>query len=219
MEPEFWLERWQNNEIGFHQAEINAHLRDYWAQMGIPPGGLVFVPLCGRSHDMMWLRTQGYRVLGVELSPIAVQDFYAENRLQAQMKSGPKFDRWEADGLMLLRGDLFDLAAGDLTDVAAVYDRASLVAFPPEMREQYVRKLASVLPPATRMLLVVMDYPKQQMSGPPFPVSEREVRALYEPGNRVELLHTRDILDENPRFRTRGLTRLSEQAFHIRPGA
>ncbi len=218
MKPEFWLERWQKNEIGFHQTEINVHLRDYWRHLQIPPGALVFVPLCGRTHDMIWLREQGYRVLGVELSPIAVRDFCAENRLQVQVKTQSPFDRWESDRLTLLRGDLFELSSGDLADVAAVYDRASLIAFPPEMRQRYVRKLASVLPPTVETLLVVMDYPQEQMSGPPFSVSEREVRALYEPEHRVELLHTRDALDENPRFRMRGLTQLVEMVFHIRPG-
>ncbi len=217
MKPEFWLERWQNNEIGFHQTEINVHLQDYWMHLRVPAGGVVFVPLCGRTRDMTWLRAQGHKVLGVEISPIAVRDFYAENRLKAQTKTQPPFDRWEADGVTLLRGDLFDLSAGDLKDVVAVYDRASLIAFPADMRQRYVRKLAAILPPHVGTLLVAMDYPQGEMPGPPFSVSEREVRDLYEPNNRVELLHTRDILDENPRFRARGLTQLVEKVFYIRP--
>src|SRR4030042_914462 len=81
MNPDFWLERWQRNEIGFHQPEINAHLQDFWGQLAVPAGGQVFVPLCGKSRDLLWLRARGHRVLGVELSPIAVRDFFAENAL------------------------------------------------------------------------------------------------------------------------------------------
>jgi thiopurine S-methyltransferase len=47
MDPAFWLERWQQNQIGFHQAGINAHLQDFWGALALPRGGRVFVPLCG----------------------------------------------------------------------------------------------------------------------------------------------------------------------------
>ena len=87
MKAEFWLERWQRNEIGFHQGEINAHLQDYWDRVGLKEGGEVFVPLCGKSNDMLWLRAQGHRVLGVELSPLAVEAFFVENQLKPEVRS------------------------------------------------------------------------------------------------------------------------------------
>ncbi len=217
MESQFWLERWQNNEIGFHQSDINAHLRDYWEHLRVPAGSLVFVPLCGRTRDMVWLRAGGYRILGAELSPIAVSSFYAENGLGAQVTPQPPFERWEAGGITLLRGDVFDLTVADLEGVTAVYDRAALVAFPSPMRRDYVRKLASVLPSAAQILLVTMDYPQDQMPGPPFSVPEQEVRDLYGPEYRVDRLRTRDVLSENDRFHKRGLTRLVEHVFHIGP--
>ncbi len=217
MDSDFWLERWQNNEIGFHQAEVNLHLQEYWNRLQAPAGGTILVPLCGRTRDMLWLRAQGYRILGVELSPIAVRDFFAENRLAVQVTARPPFDRWESDGITLLRGDFFDLAEVDTSDVVAVYDRAALIALPHEMRADYVAKLVALLPPHAQMLLVVMEYPEAEMPGPPFPVAENEVRLLYEGRYEVEHLYTKDILDENPRFRARGLTRLVEKVFHLRP--
>lgn len=217
MEPEFWLERWQNNEIGFHQAEINLHLQEYWSRLRAPGGSVIFVPLCGRTRDMLWLRAEGYRVLGVELSPIAVRDFFAENHLDVEVTARPPFDRWEADGVTLLRGDFFDLTRADGSDIAAVYDRASLIALPQDMRAGYVAKLSAILPSSAEMLLVVMEYPQAEMPGPPFSVSEAEVRRLYEERYFVEHLYTKDILDENPRFRARGLTQLVEKVFHLRP--
>ncbi|MDA8364066.1 MAG: thiopurine S-methyltransferase [Gammaproteobacteria bacterium] len=218
METQFWLERWQNNEIGFHQTDVNAHLQDYWERLRVPSGGLVLVPLCGRTRDMIWLRAQGYRILGVELSSIAVRDFYAENGLQAKVDAHPPFERWEADRVTLLRGDLFDLTAGDLEDVVAVYDRAALGAFPPEMRQRYVKKLVSILPPSVQTLLITMNYPQDAMSGPPFAVSEQEVRALFGSEYRIDQLRTRDVLAENARFQRRGLKQLVEHVFRIRHG-
>ena len=65
----------------------------------------------------------------------------------------------------------------------------------------------------TRILLVAFDYPQEQMSGPPFAVTEAEVRALYGEFADVRLLATEDVLDENPRFRQRGVSRLVENIF------
>ncbi len=217
MKAEFWLERWQRKEIGFHQDEINAHLQEYWGGLRLSAGGEVFVPLCGKSSDMLWLRAQGHRVLGVELSPLAVEDFFLENELKPQVRSAGAFDRWSCDGVSILCGDFFDLEAADVKAVAGVYDRASLVALPQEMRERYAQHLHRILPAGSPMLLVSMDYAQQEMGGPPFAVSEAEVRGLYEAHYAIERLYTLDVLAENPRFRERGLTRLDEVVYRLSP--
>jgi thiopurine S-methyltransferase len=217
MKAEFWLERWQRNEIGFHQGEINAHLQEYWSGLHLPEGAEVLVPLCGKSRDMLWLRAQGHRVLGVELSPLAVEDFCLENELKPQVRSHGAFDSWSCDGVTLLCGDFFDLEPADLKGVAGVYDRASLVALPLEMREHYARHLQRILPAQVPMLLVTMDYAQQEMSGPPFAVSEAEVCGLYGVHYAIERLYTLDVLAENPRFRERGLTRLDEVVYRLQP--
>lgn len=217
MKAEFWLERWQRKEIGFHQDEINVHLQEYWNGLQLPAGGEVFVPLCGKSRDMLWLRAQGHRVLGVELSPLAVEDFFLENELKPQVRSAGAFDCWSCDGVSILCGDFFDLEAADLKAVAGVYDRASLVALPQEMRQRYAQHLQRILPAGTPTLLVSMDYAQQEMGGPPFAVSEAEVSSLYGAHYAVERLYTLDVLAENPRFRERGLTRLDEVVYRLSP--
>ena len=204
MEKDFWLERWALEQTGFHQNETNPYLQQYWQQMT----GQVFVPLCGKSLDMLWLSGQGASVLGVELSPIAVQAFFEENSLIANSASNGKFDRFDAEGIRILCGDFFDLTKDDLADVGAVYDRASMVALPPEMRERYVRHLVSILPPATKILLITFDYPQAEMSGPPFAVSIDEVETLYREYAQVRLLAQVDTLA--PRVAERGLSRMQE---------
>jgi len=217
MNPDFWQERWQKNEIGFHQQEINAHLQDYWPRLGVAAGSQVFVPLCGKSRDLLWLRARGHTVLGVELSPIAVRDFFRENTLEPQTSRQGAFERCAADGLAILCGDFFGLTADDLKGVAGVYDRASLIALPPDMRPRYASHLASILPKGAAILLVTMEYRQAEMSGPPFAVSEDEVRKLYEKHYVVTRLFTKDILAENPRFRERGLSALSEKVYQLVP--
>jgi thiopurine S-methyltransferase len=215
MDIPFWHERWKQNEIGFHQAEFNSHLQEFWPALGLKPGGRVFVPLCGKSRDLLWLRAQGHGVLGVEVSPIAVRDFFTENRLTPRVSRRGAFDAWEADGLTLLCGDFFALTPEWLADIHAVFDRASLIALPPDMRQRYAAYMAGILPPTARILLITMEYPAQGMQGPPFSVEEKEVRTLYEKHFKVASLRRKDILAENPRFRERGLSALHEHVYRL----
>jgi thiopurine S-methyltransferase len=213
MKKEFWLERWERAEIGFHQNEINPFLLRYWPELSSSPDREVFVPLCGKSMDMVWLRQQDCKVLGVELSAIAVRDFFKENGHSPAHAVSGKFESCEADGIRILCGDFFDLSKADLANVSAVYDRASLVALPPDMRESYARHLVEILPRGTKILLVTFDYPQAEMAGPPFAVSVKDVEALYGKYADVRLLALEDTLPQNPRFKQRGVTRMEESIF------
>lgn len=213
MKKDFWLERWEREEIGFHQDEFNRYMCRYWPELGMAPGSEVFVPLCGKSRDMLWLKGQGHRVLGVELSAIAVQAFFEENGLAPRHDELGKFERCEADGISILCGDFFDLGREDLVNVGTVYDRASMIALPPQMRERYVRHLADILPRGAQLLLITMDYPQTEMQGPPFSVSADEVETLYREYAEVRLLAQLDVLEHNPRFQKRGLSRMQENVF------
>lgn len=213
MQPDFWHDRWQQNQIGFHQDAINLHLQQFWPKLGIALGHAVFVPLCGKSVDMLWLRAQGYAVVGVELSPLAVQAFFSENGLQATTTTQDRYSVYEADGIRLYCGDFFDLTAEDMKGVRAVYDRASLIALPPDMRPAYAAHMRQLLVAGTKILLVTFDYPQHEMNGPPFSVQESEVRALYGDHCTIECIHTADILEQETRFRDRGVTRMQEKVY------
>jgi thiopurine S-methyltransferase len=160
--------------------------------------------------DMLWLRDQGYLVHGVELSDIAVQSFFQENGLVPEHNSSNKFERYSAGQIRLLCGDFFDLEKKDFANVRLVYDRASLVALPPELREHYVHHLISILQPGTQILLLTFDYPQSEMSGPPFAVSLEEIESLYYKHAEVRILAHHDVLAQMPRFQERGLSRLHE---------
>lgn len=216
MEHDFWHKRWRNGEIGFHQNEINPWLLQYWDALAVAKTATVFVPLCGKSADMIWLRQRGHQVLGVELSMIAVQSFFAENGATPHTTALGEFECLENDGIRLLCGDFFALRAGDLAHIGAVYDRAALIALPSEMRRQYAAQMARILPAGTPMLLVVMDYPQHELNGPPFAVTLDEVRELYGYAADIEVLESRDVLNENPRFKGQGLTRMREHVVRVR---
>ncbi|MBA3755696.1 MAG: thiopurine S-methyltransferase [Nitrosomonas sp.] len=213
MSDTYWLDRWVQGEIGFHQEEINPYLRQYWNELHLDHGNNVFVPLCGKSSDMLWLRKQGYKVLGVELSAVAIKEFFKENGFSPYHEINGKFDRFEVNDISLLCGNFFDLEKDDLKNVSAVFDRASMVALSLEMRERYVSHLLNTLPPATKILLITFDYPQSEMAGPPFAVSTLEVETLFQNYAEIRLLAQVDVLAHNPRFQERGLSRLHERVF------
>jgi thiopurine S-methyltransferase len=213
MEKDFWFKRWERSEIGFHESAVNANLKQYWNKLNIVQQSRVFVPLCGKSVDMHWLRTQGYPVAGVELSSIAAQAFYQEQGYVARRYADGKFEHYEANNIHIYCGDFFDLSREDMAGVEAVYDRASMVALPPDLRERYVQHLLDIMSPGVKILLVAFDYPQQEMQGPPFAVTTAEVEALYGKFADVNLLAQIDVLPQNPRFQKKGLTRLQENIF------
>lgn len=215
MDPQFWHERWRNNEIGFHQDAINVHLQRAWPALGLAAATRIFVPLCGKSRDMLWLAAQGHKVVGVEISPVAASAFFAENSLVASREAAPPFTRWQSGEVTLFEGDFFQLDAERLAPVQGVYDRASLVALPPAMRPRYAQHMARLLATGTPVLLVAFDYPADEMNGPPFCVPHSEVDALFSPYFDIELCYSEDVLEANPRFRERGLTRISEEVYRL----
>lgn len=186
MEHQFWLERWEKNQIGFHQSEINEYLSTHWEQLGLPDGAAVFVPLCGKSLDMLWLREQGHPVFGVELSEKAVAAFFEENGIPAEVRRQGEHADYIGEQLQLRAGDFFALKREDLGAIRAVYDRAALIALPPAMRADYARHMARLLPAGAHILLITMEYPEGALEGPPFSVTEEEVGRLFGEAFAVE---------------------------------
>lgn len=218
MEAEFWHQRWALRQIGFHQSSVNCHLTDFWAAIAatVTPEGKVFVPLCGKSLDMLWLRERGHAVLGVELSEIAAREFFVDNGLPVEVEAQPPFVRFGHAGLDILQGDFFSLTPAHLDDCRLFYDRASLIALPPPMREQYATHLTGLLPAGIEGLLVTLEYDQSRMDGPPFSVSTAEVHQLFDSGFAVESLCSTDVTAQNVRFRDRGVPVLHEKAYRLR---
>lgn len=210
MEPDFWHQRWQQNQIGFHQPDINPYLRKYWAELAVPAPARILVPLCGKSLDLLWLVQLGYQVEGVELSDVAVRAFFEEQGIKAQHSTQGDWQVWESENLRLWCGDFFKLGPAQLGPIDAVYDRAALIALPQPMRQQYVAHMQTLVG-AVPHLLVTLEYPQQQMSGPPFAVEKTEVEDLF--GARYSGTQSpicADVLSESPNFRERGLECLNE---------
>lgn len=216
MEADFWHNRWENNLTGFHLDEVNLHLKENWSALNLNPGARVFVPLCGKSLDLIWLADQGFEVVGIELSPLAVEAFFAENNLTAKLTHIDGLEYWQSDKISLFCGDFFALTPKILGQIDAVYDRASLIALPASMRQDYVSKLTELAQFAPK-LLVTLEYDQSRMGGPPFSVLENEVKSLYQANYQVKQLMVQDVLGENVKFREKGLDAMNECIYQIVP--
>jgi thiopurine S-methyltransferase len=215
VQPDFWLDRWRTAQIGFHQAAVDRHLKAYWPRLMLPANSRVFVPLCGKSLDLLWLQTSGYAVIGVELSPLALESFVMEQGIAARRRVIADFDVYEADGFTLFCGDYFKLTPALLGSVSAVYDRAALISWTPAARESYVKHLALLTNPGTQTLLIAVEYPQEQMKGPPFPLTRDEIEGLYASQYSIEELGRHEILELEPRLKARGLTELREVCYRL----
>jgi thiopurine S-methyltransferase len=218
MDADFWLQKWQEGQIGFHRHDVMPLLQKHWPSLQLPEGSRVLVPLCGKSLDMHWLAAQGHRVLGVELSPLAVAQFFEEAGLKPERTTSPYGEHVSAGPFEIILGDAFGLDPGLLADITGVYDRAALIALPPDLRLRYRDTVYAALPAGCQGLLITLEYPQEEKAGPPFSVAQAEVDSLFAAPWRHTLLERRDILDQEPRFREEGLSALETAVYRLRRG-
>lgn len=211
---ENWLSRWRENRIGFHQDTPSPMLVECWDRIGAPDDARVFVPLAGKSVDMPWLAEHGYRVFGVELAELAVQQFFAEQQLEHDIETRADGTLYRSGPIELLLGNVFALG-DELATCNAVFDRAAIIALPRDLRIRYAREVYGQLPRGCVGLMITLEYPQHQKSGPPFSVTEEEVRELFEPEWEIEVLVRRDILKYQQSFQDEGVTALQAVAYRM----
>jgi thiopurine S-methyltransferase len=192
MDASFWHQRWEKNEIAFHQSKANPLLVEYFHELSLAKGSRIFVPLCGKTLDISWLLSNGYRVAGAELSKVAIEQLFMELGVQPKISGVGEVDQWSANNIDIFVGDIFALSRKILGPVDAIYDRAALVAFPEEMRNRYTAHLTEMTDKAPQ-LLICYDYDQRLMEGPPFSVSNEEVKGYYTVNYDVTLIASTDV--------------------------
>jgi thiopurine S-methyltransferase len=215
VDNQHWLDRWKEDRIGFHEASVNRHLQNWFARMAPETGSSVFLPLCGKALDILWCAQQGYDVIGIELSQIAIEAFFEENSLSFERIPSNRFEIYQSGNITLLQGDFFELTDDDLQYCRLVYDRAALIAMEGDSRLRYYDHMLSILPQSCDMLLISFEYDQQEMQGPPFSVPTDEILQHYGEHFSIKLLETNSIIDERPRWRKVGLSELRESVFSL----
>jgi thiopurine S-methyltransferase len=217
MDKAFWTARWNERRIGFHEGHANHYLEAYATRLAGDGGAGtpgVLVPLAGKADDMRWLAARGHAVVGVEFVESAAREFFRESSIEPRERTVGPFVALSCGGVEVFVGDFFDATSELLGTFTAAYDRAALVAVEPQRRAEYVERLASLMEPGGRVLLVTFEYPPSPaMTGPPFSVSADEVRSLFDARFGLELLDDRDAVADAGRYKARGVTSMREAAY------
>lgn len=218
MDHAYWQKKWQIKDIGFNQTKPNPLLQSYIDRLQLQQNARIFVPLCGKTIDMLWLAQQGYDVIGVELSDIACEAFFTEHRIEPHITQIEQFTVYHDPSarITLLGGDFFKLTKEILGPLDAVYDRAALIALPPTLRPQYAQHLTELLARNTAILLITLAYPQDTFSGPPFSVEETEVDALFGQKLAITKLYHQEVSRMPTHLQDKGLTTSIEEVFCMR---
>ena len=217
MDSDYWSQRWVEGRVEWHQDTVLPWLQKYWPSLALDSDSRVLVPLCGKSLDMPWLAECGHRVLGIEMVPLAIEQFFADSGLHPQRSQDEAgLTRYTAGAIEVVNVNVFDVEPATLATCRAVYDRAALIALPPSIRERYLSHMYGSLAADASGLLITLEYPQNEMPGPPFAVDEDEVRRALSADWHVDLLERRDILSMQPEFAAAGVTSLHTAAYWLR---
>lgn len=184
MEADFWKQAWAEGRTRFHEGVANEFLVAHGARLT----GRVLVPLCGKAEDLAYLASLGREVIGVELVEDAIAAFFSEHGIVPNVDepwSDCTHRKYSYGAITLIAGDWFTVTRDIVGTVDSVYDRAALVAMPPEKRIAYIAKVRELATAGTNGLLVSLAYDQARFDGPPFSVDDTEVKAHY---TKAELL-------------------------------
>ncbi|MDP7553835.1 MAG: thiopurine S-methyltransferase [Candidatus Thioglobus sp.] len=211
-----WLHFWENNETNWHSDTITQELAEYFELFELEPGDKVFVPLCGKSLDMIYIVNQGFSVVGVEVSEFGIRQFFKENDLKYTVTKVGDFDLYSSENLEIYCGDFFSLTSKHLNNVKAVLDRKSLIALEPDLRQKYVKHLNDIISLGVRILLVTLHYPQHQMSGPPFSVDKSEVESLFSMTFETRELKSFNDIENGSKLVRAGVDYINNAAYCLR---
>jgi thiopurine S-methyltransferase len=192
MDTDFWLKKWAMKDIGFHQTKANPLLTKHFKKLSLEQNSRVFLPLCGKTIDIAWLLSNGYRVVGVELSEIAIEELFVELGIKPELTKTEKFKRYAGENIDIFVGDFFDLSATILGPVDATYDRAALVALPENMRQQYTSHLIQITNKALQFV-ICFEYDQKLLAGPPFSIDSTEVSQHYSDAYHLSIIESVDV--------------------------
>lgn len=193
MKHEFWHDKWQKNEIGFHLNQPHSLLVKYINSLNLEKNNRIFLPLCGKSLDIHWLLAQGYHLIGIDLSPIAIEELISELAIPFTERKLEKLTHYHHPQIDLFVGDFFELTSSNIGKIDAIYDRAALVALPEEMRTDYAQHLMQISNQATQ-LLISFEYDQSVMAGPPFSISPQQLKDYYSKQYQLQLLDSQTEL-------------------------
>lgn len=220
MDYEFWNKCWQRPSQPFHVDGEHPFLKWCYADI-FSAEQKILIPLSGKSLDAIALAERKFHTVSIEFNPLAVHQFFNDNNLSPLITSfdsdaNPNDSKflYQVEHIDIWLADFFNVNSNDTGLLSQVWDRAALVALPDEMRKKYISHLKTLLKPKAIILTALMDYDDSEMSGPPFKITEQELKSLYHDA-QVELLDSIDIRASHPRWEELKLSYLHENLYRI----
>jgi thiopurine S-methyltransferase len=210
-----WLAFWRDRRTDFHQTAVHPLLSKFWPSLQLAHGSRVFVPLCGKSLDMIWLAQLGHEVVGVELSPVAVADFFRENGLNPVQRQMGQFTLWKDGKFSILCGDYFALTKADLGHFDTVYDRAALTALPENIRSLYVDQLRRLVPNTAKVFLLTVEDAAENATIMQANGVDEEIKTLYSAGFDIRLAFVESVFEQDPESRDQHTKRAEYKVYRL----
>lgn len=192
MKESFWYDKWNKNDVGFHENEVNPLLIKHFKKLNLVKDSRIFLPLCGKTLDIYWLLTSGYKVVGAELSQFAVSQLFKELGIEPEISIKGELEHYQAKNIDIFVGNIFNISKEMIGSVDAVYDRAALVALPPKLRNQYANHLLKLTDKAPQ-LLICYEYEQKVMQGPPFSICNEGIKQHYAGHYNFNFIESKNI--------------------------
>ncbi|XP_014452443.1 thiopurine S-methyltransferase [Alligator mississippiensis] len=199
---EEWLQKWEANNIGFHNEQGHPLLKKHLDLLLNGRSGLrIFFPLCGKAVEMKWLADMGHSVIGVEFSEQALKDFFVEQNLSYSEGSIPEISKAKvfkstSGNISLYCCSIYDLSSKIAGKFDGIWDRGALVAINPCDRERYANLMLSLMDKNCSYLLATVSYDPNKYKGPPFYVPEHEIESLFGKFCEIKCLQMQDVFSE-----------------------
>ena len=160
----------------------------------------IFVPMCGKTPDMLWLAEQGHAITGVEINARYIKAFFRNAELECTLRSEQftpkkKVNVYEAKGkdITLYQCDIFDYNVEVSGQFDAVWDQSAIPIvndMGARRLKQYTSLMQALLKPDGRHMVEVCKH------GSNF-VDEKMLKSLFGDksdvrylGNNLTFCHT-----------------------------
>ena len=166
-----WSEKYKSNDIGWDVGSITTPLKEYIDQL-VDKDIKIIIPGAGNSYEAEYLFNNGF-------TQVYVLDF-AQEPLDNLLKRVPNFPKTH-----LIQADFFNF--NDTFDL--VIEQTFYCALNPELRDDYVKKISSILNKNGRIVGLLFQFPLTE-KGPPFGGSKQEYLDRFSKYFNIKVLET-----------------------------
>ncbi|KAM8966240.1 thiopurine S-methyltransferase-like [Pelodytes ibericus] len=200
-----WMARWEKRIIGFHEANVHVLLAEFVDDMVNNRKQIrILFPLCGKAVDMKWLADMGHTIVGIDVSEIAIKEFFAENNIPYVEEdvpgiSGAKVFKSTSGNISLYCCSIFNINDSIVGKFDGIWDRGAMVAINPCDRQRYVSLIISLMAKDCHYLLVTVEFEPKLHAGSPFYVPDEDLETMLGSLCSYKCLKTIDALSDNQR--------------------